>query len=157
MKLYAEIFGSGSPVLLLLHGLGVNGAVWRPFVRALNWPGRVIVPDLRGHGRSQHATHYSLGHHAADVSQLVPPVELVHVVGHSMGGAIGLVLASSVFGVAVTRVTAFGTKSNWTQEELAKVAKVATAPVRWFDDRDSAVERSLLVSGLHGGALRTPL
>ena len=51
-RLFAETIGTGDPTLILLHGLGVNGAVWHPFVEALRWPGRVVIPDLRGHGRS---------------------------------------------------------------------------------------------------------
>jgi pimeloyl-ACP methyl ester carboxylesterase len=44
---------------------------------------------------------YSFGQHAADVAALLRPGEPVVVVGHSMGGVVGLALASGWFGVDV--------------------------------------------------------
>jgi len=148
--LYSETFGNGAPTLLLLHGVGANGGVFKPLIAALKWPGRVIVPDMRGHGRSPHAGHYGMGHHAADVASLLKPYEEVHVVGHSMGGAVALVLANGMYGVKVTRVSAFGYKIKWTADELAKGEAFATSPVRWFDTRAAAAERFLKVAGLFG-------
>jgi len=147
MNLFVETIGSGEPTLVLLHGLGVNGATFKPLVRVLKWPGRVIVPDLRGHGRSPHAKHYGLAHFAADIADLLDPNARVQVVGHSMGGGVGLVLASGFFGVAVERVTAFGVRMKWTAEDLSKGAAFADSPVRWFDTREAAVERFLRVAG----------
>ena len=40
------------PTLLLLHGLGATAGVWADLVSELEWPGRVIAPDLAGHGRA---------------------------------------------------------------------------------------------------------
>ena len=149
--LHADIVGQGSPTLMLLHGLGVNGAVWQPLLPHLSdWPGRIVMPDLRGHGRSPHRKSYGLGHHAADVATLLAGDTDVHVLGHSMGGMVGLVLAGGLFGVRVASVFAFGVKVDWTEEELARGRQIASAPVRWFDDRAAAVERFLRVSGLTG-------
>src|SRR5438093_8112957 len=50
--LYCAIHGSGTP-LLLVHGLGVSGAVFQPLIPALASSHQVIVPDLRGHGQSR--------------------------------------------------------------------------------------------------------
>ncbi len=150
MRLHVEAHGSGPPTLVLLHGLSANGAVWAPLVACLRprFAGRIVVPDLRGHGRSPHATHYGYGQHAADVAALLPPGDPVHVVGHSMGAAIGLVLATGWFGVEVRGVLGFGMKVTWTPEELAKFAALARAPARWFDTRADAAARFLRVSGL---------
>ena len=49
--LYYEIHGKGEP-LLLLHGYSGSGRSWRPFVEELSKRYQVILPDLRGHGRS---------------------------------------------------------------------------------------------------------
>jgi pimeloyl-ACP methyl ester carboxylesterase len=147
--LWVESGGTGGPILLLLHGLGANAAVWerlRPLLA--RWPGRWLAPDLRGHGRSGHGAPYSLGTHAADVAQLIPPGEEVVVLGHSMGGAVAMTLASAWFGVAVRAVVAFGVKLVWTPEQIARGRDLARAPVRWFAARAEAIERYLLVSGL---------
>jgi pimeloyl-ACP methyl ester carboxylesterase len=147
---YAQT-GIGAPTLLLVHGLGVNGAVWQGVVdRLADWPGRILVPDLRGHGASPHCRHYGIGEHAADLAESLERGEPIHVVGHSLGGAVAIVLASGMFGIAVERVLAFGVKQSWSAAELDKAEKFAAAPVRWFDDRREAADRFLRVSGLAG-------
>lgn len=150
VRLYVEEHGSAQPTLVLLHGLSANGAVWGPLVERLRarFQGRIVIPDLRGHGRSPHATHYGYGQHAADVAELLAAGDLVYVVGHSMGGAIGLVLASGWYGIEVKGVLGFGMKVTWKLEELGKLATLARSPVRWFDTRGEAAERFLRVAGL---------
>lgn len=49
--LHYEIHGDGPP-LLLVHGFFGAGVDWAPFVGAFARDHRVVVPDLRGHGRS---------------------------------------------------------------------------------------------------------
>ncbi len=157
LDLWVERGGSGEPVLLLCHGMSGTGAAWdglRPHLEA-NWPGCWIVPDLRGHGRSDHAPGYGIAQHASDLAALVQDALIqetgrVVVCGHSMGGLAAMVLASGWYGVAVTDVIAIGVKISWTEEERAQAAKLAAAPVRWFESRHEAVERFLRVSGLAG-------
>jgi len=50
-ELYVRTAGSGPP-LLLLHGFTSSGASWVPFLEPLAGEYTLIVPDLRGHGRS---------------------------------------------------------------------------------------------------------
>ncbi len=149
--------GLGEPALLLCHGMSGTGAVWDGLVSHLeaDWPGRWIIPDLRGHGRSDHAPGYGIAQHAGDFAALVQDALIqetgrVVVCGHSMGGLAAMVLASGWYGVAVTDVIAIGVKISWTEEERAQAAKLAAAPVRWFETRDEAVDRFLRVSGLAG-------
>ena len=152
MKLWHESGGSGDgPTLVLLHGLGANADVWGPFKQFLaEWPGRWLIPDLRGHGRSPHQAPYSFGTYAADVADLLAQDEEVVVLGHSMGGVVALALASGWFGVRVRQVIACGVKTRWTEEEVARAKAFAVSPARWFETRDEAVERYLRVSGLAG-------
>jgi pimeloyl-ACP methyl ester carboxylesterase len=150
MQLYCETHGSGQPVLVLLHGMGANGAVWQRFLEVLSWRGKVLVPDLRGHGRSPHGRHYGYGQHAADVAELLEREDDVCIVGHSMGGAVALALASGSFGVDVKAVLAFGTKTGFAADELKKMEALARSPVRWFDSRAEAAARFLKVAGLEG-------
>ena len=49
--LFVHQAGAGPP-LLLIHGLMATGAMFQPVVPALATHYHVIVPDLRGHGRS---------------------------------------------------------------------------------------------------------
>jgi pimeloyl-ACP methyl ester carboxylesterase len=150
MELYCETHGTGQPVLVLLHGMSANGAVWQPLLGILKFEGRVVVPDLRGHGRSAHARHYGYGQHAADVAELLTREDDVRIVGHSMGGAVALALASGAFGVNVKSVLAFGTKTGFSEPELEKMKALAQSPVRWFDSRAEAAARFFKVAGLEG-------
>lgn len=153
VEIWTETGGTGAPTLVLLHGLGANGAVWeglKPLIRQ-HWPGRWIITDLRGHGRSGHARPYGYATFAADVAAaLAGQDERVTVVGHSMGGVVGMALASGWFGVTVEQVIAFGVKIAWTGEEVDQMKQLATKPVRWFESREEAIERYLKVSGLIG-------
>jgi len=145
--LFFEESGDRSgPVVLLLHGLGVNGAVFDRVRARLAGTVRVIVPDFAGHGRSPRRKNYSLGQHAADVAALLPAGAAIRVLGHSMGGAVGLMLATGCFGVTVERVVTLGMKLNWTPEETAKMGR--PFPVRWFDTREEAARRFVTVTGL---------
>jgi pimeloyl-ACP methyl ester carboxylesterase len=150
--LYVRESGKHGPVLLLLHGLGANGDVWEPLLGVIKdaWPGRIVVPDLRGHGRSPHGLHYGYGQHASDMADLLQPGEPTYVIGHSLGGVIGMLLASGWYGVNVRHVLGVGIKVNWSEDDLAKAAAMAQAPVRWFETRDEASDRMLKVSGLIG-------
>src|SRR5215472_4540266 len=84
-----------APPMVLLHALGESAADWddvAPFF-AEHW--RVYAPDLRGHGRSDWPGEYSLELMCADVVGLLDALALdrVDLIGHSMGGAVALLLA----------------------------------------------------------------
>jgi len=94
-----EVTGAGRPVLLL-HGFPDSGRLWRHQVPALAEAGfRVIVPDLRGYGRSdkpQPIEAYSMMFLAADVLAVLADLEIerAHVVGHDWGAALAWGLAA---------------------------------------------------------------
>jgi len=95
VSLHYEESGAGTPVLLL-HGLGSSGQDWELVAPRLAAHHRVIVPDVRGHGRSEKPKGpYGVPLFARDVASLCDRLglERVHVVGLSMGGMIGFQLA----------------------------------------------------------------
>jgi pimeloyl-ACP methyl ester carboxylesterase len=136
------------PVLLLLHGLGATGRVWDGVVDLLDEDWHWIVPDLPGHGGSAPLAHYSFGGLAAVVAETVGGDHPVAVLGHSLGGVVGLTLASGWFGARVSAVCALGVKVRWSEQDLAKAAEVAARPSKVFGDRREAIERGLKVAGL---------
>ena len=96
VELYYEEHGAGVPVILL-QGTGFALDVWQPHpVRELSANHRVITIDPRGIGRSRcEDMVLSIDQIAADVVELFDQlqVEPIHIVGHSIGGRIGLELA----------------------------------------------------------------
>lgn len=142
--------GEGEDVLLLLHGLGATADVWRPCLERLPafWPGRWLAPDLPGHGSSPWAHHYAAGAQAAAIAHLLPRHQRVYVLAHSLGGALGVLLASNWFGIDVRAVVAFGVKVNWSAQELAVMARRACASPKVLVSRDEAIDFYLKVAGL---------
>jgi esterase len=82
--------------VLLLHGMASRGSTWDRVAQALIGRGcRVIVPDLRGHGRSGRAARYPLETFAGDAIRLLDwlGLENVDLIGHSLGGHTALTIA----------------------------------------------------------------
>lgn len=92
---YYQTFGEGPP-LLLLHGLGSSADDWEMQVPVFASGYRVIVPDLRGHSRSDKPEGpYSIAQFARDMAALLHHLEAApaHVVGWSLGAAVAFQLA----------------------------------------------------------------
>jgi pimeloyl-ACP methyl ester carboxylesterase len=85
------------PVVVLIHGAGMDGTVWQLQTRYLAHRGvRAIAVDLPGHGRSDGETLATVEEMADWVARFMTAagVSAAHVVGHSMGSFIALELAS---------------------------------------------------------------
>ncbi len=91
-RIFYRTVGHGPHTLLFLHGWGGtgSGAFWDPVVRQVDSRDlRMVLPDLRGHGRSDH-THqgFTTERFAEDLIEVADDAqasELV-VVGYSMSG-----------------------------------------------------------------------
>lgn len=138
------------PTLVLIHGLGATKGVWHDVREALDWPGRVIAADLPGHGSAAWTGDYTVGSLAAAVSAHCEHDEPVVVAGQSLGGGVGVCLASQLFRPVVQGVVAIGVKVVWTDDDVAGMAKVASRGVRFMESRDEAVQRFLRNAGLAG-------
>ena len=79
--------GQGSAVVLL-HGYAETGHMWRPIMPMLAARHTVVVPDLRGAGRSaKPASGYDKKNMAVDVHELVHALKIdrARIVGHDIG------------------------------------------------------------------------
>ena len=131
-------------LLVLLHGLGGTGDVW---VAAGSAGAAGHAPDLIGHGSADWSESYTFAGMAERVAAELPPAADSYVVlGHSLGGVVGLELARLV--PSVRRVVGVGIKVEWTGDELAWARSVAERPVAWFDTEGEAVARYRKVSGV---------
>ncbi len=90
-----EIIGDGQP-LLFIHGIGSSLRDWENQVPVFSKKFKVITLDLRGHGQTDKPKGpYSISMFAEDIAELIKSLKVdpVHVVGISLGGAIGFHLA----------------------------------------------------------------
>lgn len=96
LQMYYEDRGTGEPLILLHGGMGI-GADWRHVFPSGPDGYRVIVPDLRGHGRSTSpAESFTFRACAEDVVALLDRLELdrVKAIGMSLGAKTLLHLAT---------------------------------------------------------------
>ena len=138
--------------LLLIHGLGACGRVWDGWSKPLEerWPDRRLAPDLPGHGSAATQQSYTFASMAEGLAESLDRECGYVVLGHSLGGVVGLELASGRYGVQVDVVFGLGIKVEWSDDELARARELSERPVRWFDDRAEAADRYLKVSGQTG-------
>jgi pimeloyl-ACP methyl ester carboxylesterase len=99
VRIYYRTIGEGSPVVLVHGYTGSGWSNWMAsgWTEKLSEQHRLIIPDLRGHGRSQkpwRTDAYSLESLATDVLSVMDAegVERAPVIGYSMGGMVGLSL-----------------------------------------------------------------
>ena len=91
--------GEGGIPTICVHGLTRNGRDFDGLAKALSKSGPVLCPDVVGRGKSdwlRDSSYYSVPYYAADISSLIARlgVEEVNYVGTSMGGMIGMAIAS---------------------------------------------------------------
>lgn len=91
--LFVKQLGQG-PDLTLLHGWGLNGAVWDGIRDALAAHFTLHLVDLPGHGYSQHIPITSLTAIADDIASALPLRG--HLLGWSIGGQLAIELAHRV-------------------------------------------------------------
>ena len=92
IDIYYELWGEGPP-LVMTHGFCGCTDEWRPLVLPLAKRRRLLLYDVRGHGRTeapQDPALYSMPVFAADQAALMRAlgIERAHVGGGSMGGMI---------------------------------------------------------------------
>ena len=91
-------WGEGSSShLILLHGLGSQAHTWDEFGNELSSSFRVVAPDLRGHGESDHSEEgYAPARFHEDVKALARSLNIpsFDLVGHSLGALIAIGFAA---------------------------------------------------------------
>lgn len=124
-EIYYETFGAlepARPPVLLIHGSTQTGrSCWYNVVTRLEQEHFVILPDCRGHGKSGNpGMTYTFKEHAADMAGLVRALgfEKAHIVGHSNGGNIALLVLMEHPEVVQTCVIQAG--NAWVSPDLVE-------------------------------------
>ncbi len=95
--MHYQVAGDGPP-LLLIAGFASDSGSWAPVTPRLSQSRRLIMPDNRGSGRTRGGgSPLALRDYAEDCIALIDQLGLraVDIVGHSMGGAIAMEIASA--------------------------------------------------------------
>lgn len=95
LDLYERVRGETGPWLVMLHGLFGSGDNLGGLVRVLEKDFRILLIDLRNHGRSTHAPSMTYPEMAADIFAAMDKqgIESAFVFGHSMGGKVAMTMA----------------------------------------------------------------
>ena len=97
-ELHSSKFGDWSditkPVIVLVHGIGVNHRIWDGVIEKLD-PAPILAVDLLGFGASRKPdwAHYSLADHAKALQKTIrrkAPGRKIIVCGHSLGSLVAI-------------------------------------------------------------------
>ncbi|WP_438349115.1 alpha/beta fold hydrolase [Paenibacillus sp. FA6] len=127
--------------LVLLHGYCGSSEYWDKVVPLLSGHYRCIIPDLRGHGRSDAPMGaYRIEQMADDIVYLLDKLEVPKVVllGHSLGGYITLSFAqryeSRLNGFGLIHSTAFPDSEEAREKRLHAVSTIQTQGINSLVD-----------------------
>ncbi len=107
MKLFYRTLGGGEP-LFILHGLFGSSENWMTHARHWAKQYKVILPDMRNHGQSPHSDVMDYPSMASDICELADDLGLhtFFLLGHSMGGKVGMTIADTCRGLVRKLVVA---------------------------------------------------
>lgn len=110
-EIYYQVYGenrAGRVPVLLIHGSTVCGEVdWGEIAPILSAEYQIYVPDCRGHGKSTNPPGtYSFKQMADDAAEFVKFMgyERMHIIGHSNGGNVALVMLMEHPGVVQSAI-----------------------------------------------------
>ncbi len=137
--IYYRDSGSGTP-FVFLHGNPASSHIWRKVLPAVDFPARLIAPDLIGMGRSgKPEVPYRFGDHARYLDDWFDRLGLedVVLVGHDWGGALAF---------------------DWASRHADRVRGIAffetiVRPMSWSDLGDGPRSRAQAMRGPQGETL----
>jgi esterase len=149
MNLFHRTYGNKStPTLIILHGVLGCSDNWHTAAKTLGAQFHVLVPDLRGHGRSPHAPGFSIPILTNDILDFMDAHDIpaAHILGHSLGGKIAMHLTLAapervrhlIVADIAPRAYLFRTSP-----ELEAMQALAPAMPATREDADSALARSI--------------
>ncbi|MFD1735088.1 alpha/beta fold hydrolase [Bacillus salitolerans] len=150
MEMHYQTWGDPQkPTIILLHALACHSGWWKWVAPHLKKEYYLVAPDFRGHGQSCWANSYRFNDYAEDIEELARKLDRPYaIVGHSMGGYVGLKVASR--GVRPPSALLVGDmKIDSPEEELAGLHKAAQKSGRIYDTLQDAVANYRLLPPQH--------
>jgi pimeloyl-ACP methyl ester carboxylesterase len=141
--------GTTGPPLVLLHGVGDSALDWQWVMPTLAGTHRIYVPDLPGSGGTiKSDVDYSPAFFTQFLSAFLDALEVKHaaVIGHSLGGLVGLRLAlsepSRVSALGLVASAGLGRKVTYALRSLA-LPGTGRLAVAWGKRPPGAAQRAL--------------
>jgi len=144
--------------IIFLHFSGANLMMWQPVVPFFQEKYRLVLVDLRGHGKSDKPlTGYHMDDMARDVIGVMQElnIEWAHIVGSSMGAEVGLSLAANYPEKVISLVcdgalsseygpygTWEGSKDDFKAHVSHQLEKLHNAPEKIYPSVDALVDQS---------------
>lgn len=145
---YAAWGPRAAPPLLLLHGGAANTHWWDWLAPELAGSFRVLALDFPGHGRSDwpRPPRYRMGDFVAAVVGFAEAMGLprLDLVGHSMGGKVGMLVAAK-HPRRVQRLVILDATPDVSADGLAEMRQISTRPMRLFPSRTAAARAFRLI------------
>jgi 2-succinyl-6-hydroxy-2,4-cyclohexadiene-1-carboxylate synthase len=148
---------AGEPIIFL-HFSAANLMMWSRTIPYFQDYFRVILVDLRGHGRSDKPiTSYHMDDMARDVVGLMQQLDIrhAHIIGSSLGAEVGLSLAANYPDMVLSLVcdgalsSEYGPYGTWEGSQVEyedhvarQLEKMQAAPEKIYPSVDALVEQS---------------
>ena len=143
MQLNAKTFGEGPETLVILHGLFGMLDNWQTLARKWAERYRVVLLDLRNHGRSPHAAEMNYDLMAADVAEYLETagIDRCYLLGHSMGGKVAMQTALTYPGLVEKLIVVDIAPRQYRPGHDDVFAALNALDPREVSDRKDAAER----------------
>jgi pyruvate dehydrogenase E2 component (dihydrolipoamide acetyltransferase) len=149
-SLFASERGTGSRTIVLLHGFGACHRVWDDIAADVAGAARILACDLPGHGASLEIPDAGSPRKAAQAIATdiaARGLSHVHLVGHSMGGAVAMLTALAAPG-HVASLTLLAPGGVGPEIDAPLLARYALA--------DSADELAACLAAMSGPDAKSP-
>jgi len=149
LRLHLGVWGPADALpVLLLHGGAANTHWWDWVAPALAGMFRVLALDFPGHGRSAwpRPARYRMADFAAAAAGAADALgfQRLHVVGHSMGGKVAMLMAAA-HPRRVEQLVVVDATPDISAQGLADLRRIGTRPHRLFPSRRAAAHAFRLI------------
>lgn len=152
---YYQEKGNGQPIILI-HGLGLNNTIWNMIAELLSSRFRVILPDMRAHGKSfSSEMEFSMRDMGEDVVRMMDRMDIPSAIiaGHSMGGYIALSILKNfperIIGIALIASHIYADSESKKKQRIIMAEQLTTEePGDVFYDMPGKLTRDRAIADL---------
>ena len=101
---YLNSYDEGRPSILLIHGWGSSSGIWANSTGKLALSFNILTVDLPGHGEHAELSFNSIDEFVGELEACIP-VKNFSIIGWSLGGIVGSLLAQRLTGRVTALVT----------------------------------------------------